>query len=142
LRADGEHGRWYKNSRLVTCIEDNESFLETCAALKPSAIFFFGRELLWAFTSRQLSREVESIFGAKVCGTNWLQKDVYFNGKARRRFRFGFQHYERLAVVALPHATGTQDVAHDYVEAFKPEMSEVIESWWVNHKEKLTKACS
>ncbi|MDQ3565247.1 MAG: hypothetical protein M3436_14295 [Pseudomonadota bacterium] len=124
------------------CVEDNESFLRTCAALKPGAIFFFGTELLCAFTSPQLCREVESVFGPKVGGTNWLQKDVYFNGKPRRRLRFGFQHYERLAVVALPHATGAQGVAHGYIEAFKPEMSEVIESWWIKHKEKLTKPWS
>ena len=120
------------------CIENNESFFQTCEALKPSVIFFIGRELPWAFTSPALSIRVESIFGARKGETRWLQKDVYFNGKPRRRFRFGFQQYEKLTVVVLPHATGAQGVADDYISEFKPEMSAVIDMWWAKHKEKLT----
>lgn len=120
------------------CISDNESFIQTCATLKPRVIFFFGRELLWAFTSPTLSTKVEPIFGTRKGEVRWLQKDVYFNGKPRRRLRFGFQQYEKLTVVALPHATGAQGVADDYIEAFKPEMSEAIGVWWERHKEKLT----
>lgn len=119
------------------CIEDHESFLLTCQTLKPKVIFFFGRELLWAFTSPTLGEKVESIFGSRVGKTQWIQKDVVFNGKARRRFRFGFQQYENLCVVALPHATAAQGVAHDYIEAFKPEMSEVIDAWWAQHEKEL-----
>jgi hypothetical protein len=63
---------------------------------------------------------------------------VYCNGKPRRRLRFGFQQYEKLTVVVLPHATGAHGVADDYIAAFKPEMSEVIGMWWAKHKEKLT----
>ena len=40
-------------------------------------------------------------------------------------------------VVVLPHATGAQGVASDYIEAFKPEMTEVVNAWWVKHEEKL-----
>lgn len=119
------------------CIEDNDSFLQTCQALKPGLIFFFGRELFLAFTSSALTSKVEHIFGARIGEPSWLQKEVYFNGKPRRRFRFGFQKYERLTVVVLPHATGAQGIASDYIEAFQPEMSEVIESWWIKHEEEL-----
>jgi len=121
------------------CIDGHDSFLETCNALKPGAIFFFGKELLWAFTSPALSQKIESIFGARAGEIKWLQKDVYHNGKPCRRFRFGFQQYEKLVVVALPHATGAQGIATDYIAEFKPEMSEVIDSWWAKHKEKLTR---
>lgn len=121
------------------CIEDHESFLETCSALKPGIIFFFGKELLWAFTSPALSTKVEIIFGARKGEIQWLQKDVYCNGKRRRRFRFGFQQYEELAVVALPHATGAKGIASDYIAAFKPEMSEIIDGWWARHEEALTR---
>jgi hypothetical protein len=120
------------------CIDDNESFFGTCLALKPAIIFFFGQELLCAFTSPQLNQKAESIFGKKIDGTEWLQKDVYFQGKKRRRFRFGFQRYEKLTIVSLPHATGAKGVANDYIKAFKPEMSAVISSWWLKHKQKLT----
>lgn len=120
------------------CIEDNEPFIQTCETLKPELIFFFGRELFWAFASPALSEKVEPIFGVRIGETRWLQKDVFFNGKPRRRLRFGFQQYEKLTVVVLPHATGAQGVASDYIEAFKPEMTEVIKAWWARHEEKLT----
>jgi hypothetical protein len=119
------------------CIKDNESFLKTCEVLKPRLIFFFGRELFWAFASSVLTSKVESIFGDRVGEVIWLQKEVYFNGKLRKRFRFGFQQYEKLTVVVLPHATGAKGVANDYIEAFKPEMTEVINAWWVKHEELL-----
>ena len=116
------------------CIEDNESFFQTCEALKPCVIFFFGRELLWAFTSPVLSTRVESIFGTRKGETRWLQKDVYFNGKPRRRLRFGFQQYEKLTVVLLPHATGAHGVADHYIAAYTPEKSEMIGMSWATHK--------
>lgn len=124
------------------CIEDNESFILTCETLKPELIFFFGRELFGAFASPALREKVEPIVGARVGETRWLQKDVFFNDKPRRRLRFGFQQYEKLTVVVLPHATGAQGVASDYIEAFKPEMTEVIKTWWVRHEEKLTRRSS
>jgi len=121
------------------CIEYHESFLKTCAALKPGVIFFFGKELLWAFTSPVLSQKLEPIFGARTGEIEWLQKNVYYNGRCCRRFRLGFQRYERLAVVALPHATGAKGIANDYIAAFKPEISDIIDDWWAKHKEKLTR---
>lgn len=120
------------------CIEDNESFIQTCETLKPELIFFFGRELFWAFDSTAIREKSEPIFGARLGETKWLQKEVFFNGKPRRPLRFGFQQYEKLSVVVLPHATGAQGVASDYIEAFKPEMAEVIKAWWIRHEEKLT----
>jgi hypothetical protein len=120
------------------CIADNESFFQTCEALKPRLIFFFGKELFWAFASPTLKKKVELIFGDPVGETRWLQKDVFYNGEPRRRFRFGFQQYEKLTVVVLPHATGAQGVASDYIEAFKPEMAELIGAWWDKHERKIT----
>lgn len=119
------------------CIKDSDSFMQTCAALKPSVIFFFGRDLIQAFNSKKLNDKVESIFGARNGEIVWHQKDIYSNGKLCRRFRFGFLNYERLTVVVLPHATGAQGIAVDYIEAFKPEMSAVIGAWWEKHKSKL-----
>lgn len=119
------------------CIKDNESFIHTCESLKPELLFFFGRELFWAFSSSALSERIESIFGKRCGETRWLQKNVFFNGKSRRRFRFGFQQYKKLTVVVLPHATGAQGVANDYIEAFKPEMAETINTWRVKHEGRL-----
>jgi len=122
------------------CIDNSSSFIQTCQVIRPRLIFLFSQELLWAFNSDQLSSKIEGIFGKRQGGTECKQKDVMHNGKPRRRLKFCFQSYENLEIVSMPHATGAQGVADDYIEAFKPEMREVIESWWHHHKKQLTKA--
>ena len=119
------------------CIDDSHSFINTCLALKPRLIFFFSQELLWAFNSSRLSEQIEGIFGKRKGSVECKQKDVIFNGKARRRFKFCFQSYENLKIVSMPHATGAQGIADDYIEAFKPEMREIIDSWWKEHQKQL-----
>jgi len=121
------------------CINDRDSFIETCSELKPRVIFFFSQEMLWAFNSNALSETVESIFGQKQGDTVCKQKTVLHNGKPRRRLKFCFQRYERVVVISMPHATGAHGIADDYIEAFKVEMSEIIDSWWHEHHKQLTK---
>ncbi len=57
------------------CIDDSESFIQTCSALKPELILFFSKELFWAFSSPSLREKLESIFGTRLGETRWLQKD-------------------------------------------------------------------
>jgi len=121
-------------SKEQACIDDANSFIRTCSVLRPRLIFFFSQALLWAFTSNQISQEIEGIFGKKQGGIQCKQKNVIYYGKLRRRLKFCFQSYENLEIISLPHATGAQGVADDYIEAFKPEMREIIESWWNHHE--------
>ena len=123
-------------------IEDSESFMKTCEKLQPRLLFFFSQDLLWAFMSSELSEKVESIFGKRVGGPVCKQNNVFKNGKKRTRFKFYFQTYEKLEIVAMPHATGAQGVAHDYIQSFSPEMRHIIESWWKAHEQWLENTCS
>ena len=121
------------------CISDSDSIMHTCEVLKPGLIFFFSRALFSAFASVALKPKIEDIFGRPLNEVKWKQKDVRFNGKLRRRFRFGFQDYEHLRVVVMPHATGAKGISNDYIEAFKQEMAGVIDPWWNHHREILKK---
>ena len=114
-------------------IHDADSFLETCAALKPEVVFLFSKQLMLALTDRTLAPKVEAIFGARVGAIDWRKKDV----SNRRKFLFGFQKYEGAMVVSLPHVTGAKGLANDYVAAFKPDISDVINPWWLHHQERL-----
>lgn len=116
------------------CIDDSDSFLTTCEALKPRLIFFFSQELLWAFNSEELRSRVESCFGKVTSPPKCVQKDVYYEGKPRTRFKFWFEEFEAVNVVAMPHATAARGLALDYIAAFKLEMSSVIGNWWSQHK--------
>lgn len=119
------------------CIAQCESFLATCAVLKPKVILFFGRELLWAFTSAALAPQVGAIFGQRLANTTHRKKDVYSNGMLRRRFEVAFQEFEHLSAVSLPHPTGSVGLADDYIAAFRPELSTIIERWWQCHRQML-----
>lgn len=123
-----------KDNEEKTFIDSSDDFINTCSELKPKLILFFGQELIKAFTSEQMSDKVEDIFGKKQGKCHPQQKDVVHNGKNRIRFTFFFQSYENLEIVAMPHATGAIGVADDYIKSFKPEMKEIIDSWWCNHK--------
>jgi hypothetical protein len=119
------------------CIDDHSDFIEVATLLRPKLIFFFGSGLLPAFTSNELHEKITGIFGSPLGQTSYLQKEVVFEGRKRRRFRFGFQNYENLAIVSCPHATGSQGLANDYIAAFKPEISQIIGSWWEKHSQAL-----
>jgi hypothetical protein len=116
-------------------IENADSFLNTCEKLQPKLVFFFSQDLLWAFESSELATRVEAIFGKKLSEPICKQKDVINNGKKRTRFKFHFQSYENLDIVAMPHATGAQGISHDYIKAFGPDMKKVINLWWEDHRQ-------
>ncbi len=127
---------------MKACIEDSDLFLETCEILKPKVICLFSKELMGAFNSAQLKPRVSEIFGFQIGTTNWIQKDVIDVGKNCRRFRFGFQKYEKATVISLPHATSSRGLADAYIADFKAEMSEILDNWWCEHKKKLTNGSS
>jgi len=116
------------------CVQDNDSFLETCESLKPKIIILFSKELFWAFNSDSLNARVKSIFGNKINNAEWLQKDVVVDGKKCIKFKVGFQKYERLNVISLPHATSARGLSDDYIASFKPEISQIINNWWSQHQ--------
>jgi hypothetical protein len=118
-----------------TLIENANSFLKTCEILQPKLIFFFSQDLLWAFQSSELATRVEAIFGKKISETICKQKDVITNGKKSTRFKFYFQSYDNLNIVAMPHATGARGISHDYIQAFSPDMEKIIDLWWDDHRQ-------
>jgi hypothetical protein len=114
------------------CIEDSESFLNTCEVLRPGLIVFFSQQLTWAFTSHELRARVEALFGPSQGPTEWIQEQV----PGCVRFRVGFHRYRDLQAVSLPHCTGAR-VADKYIEALEPRMRAVIDKWWHEHRELL-----
>ena len=125
------------------CIDDSDSFFETCRMLEPKVVFFFGSNLIHAFSSKQLSGKVESIFGSKKGEAKFFQKDIESGGKILRRFKIGFLNYENLSVVSFPHPTGSRGVDSEYIKSVKIEISLAIKGWWEEHKKRLeTYNCS
>lgn len=112
-----------------SCVDDAESFLNTCEELRPGLILFFSQELLYAFLSSELRPRVEALFGPVVGHTKRVQADV----PGVTRFNVRFQKFERLTAVSLPHATGARGVADAYIQALEPHVRPEIEAWWAEH---------
>lgn len=113
------------------CIENCESFLNTCKKLRPGLILFFGRELIWAFSHSLIASKIEGVFGQKLDTVQTIKKDILGpDGIKRKPFAVSFVKYERVTVVCLHHATGSKGLANDYIAAFKPELSYAIDGWW------------
>ena len=119
------------------CIDNADSFIETCSELKPKMIFFLSKEILHAFSSNELSSRIEGIFGKKLNDPKCETKDITHNGKPHNKFKFFFQSYEKLEIVSIPHPTGTRSLADDYIASFKPEMESKIANWWHSHQKLL-----
>ena len=116
------------------CIQDCDSFLQTCEFLNPKILMLFSKELFLAFNSDSLKPKVQSIFGNKINKAEWLQKNVVVDGKECIKFKVGFQKYEGLNVISLPHATSARGLSDDYIASFKPEISQIINNWWSQHQ--------
>lgn len=100
-------------------------FISCVGELKPNLIVFFGIEL---FDILQKSYVIERFkteagMGDIVSPKSIKQKPT--TSTKRKGFRVGFQSFEHGEIAAFPHASGCR-VSHQYIESFKPEMSERI----------------
>lgn len=114
------------------CIDDATSFLLTCDQLRPSAVLFFGRELMWAFSSGPLRPRVEAIFGSAQGPLERIDRPVV----GSKQFQMTRLRLERATVMAVPHATGAIGLTDAYIRA-QTEVAGELQSWWHAHQGRL-----
>ena len=105
----------------LTNKEQSENFLSHVEILDPSLIFFMGSSIIDILQTPKIMGRFESLLGRKASALRKVQKD--FPG---RRFKIGFQSFERCEVVSLPHPSGSHGVRDDYIALFKAEISPLI----------------
>jgi len=113
-------------------IDASSDFLLICKELKPSLIIFISTKLHEAFSSDDLSGQVEDIFGKRISSLEFKQNEVKnpLTGKNYIKFKIGFQKYEKVDIISLPHATGAQGLSHEYISSFKDDIRQIIDAWW------------
>lgn len=110
------------------CIRDSKNMVEHLSVLQPRLIILLSVSLLDALNSKEISSQVNEFLGAAQ-RPYVVKKDVVFGGKKLKRFRVGFQEFERASVIALPHPTGSIGISNDYISAFAPEISARIDAY-------------
>lgn len=109
------------------CIKNKIEFFSRLELLRPRLIFFFSVNLLDALNDPSCIEDAKKILGKKKQELIKIQKDVpLMSGKKCRRFRVGFQAFEKCEIVALPHPTGAKGINDAYISAFKDKIGPLI----------------
>lgn len=98
-----------------------DNFLFHVATLEPRVIFFLGIKQLECLQHPDVLPKFERIAGKSLGEPNFVQKP--FEGT---RFKVGFQNFENIRVIALPHPSGTIGLHDSYLSLFKDEIGSIL----------------
>lgn len=98
-----------------------ENFISHLQMLEPAVIFFFGSKMLEIMQDAAVLSQVQSIFGKMASEPIFETKE--FVGK---KFRVGFQNFERAKFICLPHPSGSRGLSDAYIELFRPEIDLIL----------------
>ena len=101
--------------------EQVENFLFHAQILDPSLIIFMGSAIIDVLQAREVMEGFVKTAGKQIAPLRKVQKE--FVG---RRFKIGFQTFERCEVVCLPHPSSSRGLSDDYMLLFKQEIGELI----------------
>lgn len=119
-QSESMNGRYH----LLTEPVQIDNFILHIETLQPRLIIFFGMELSRCLNHADVRLRFEKIAGKALFEPDAKVKDV----EGCRKYRFIFQDFENCRTVCLPHPSNAA-ISREYLEAFKPEMSELI-AWY------------
>ncbi|MFZ3262149.1 MAG: hypothetical protein WA135_14845 [Thiobacillus sp.] len=101
-----------------------KNFIAHIEHFRPRLILFFGSEMTKILNNKKALEPFVSIMGP-------VTKDLHFPSKAfsGKRFKVGFQSFERCKVVSLPHPSGSHGLNDDYIKLFSSEIGELIQEF-------------
>ncbi len=105
----------------LTAPEQIENFIFHVEALRPRLIFFMGSQIIDILQDESVLPRFSSIMGKPVSSPRKIQKP--FDG---RRFRIGFQDFEKCKIVSLPHPSGTRGLSDNYISLFTDEIGSLL----------------
>lgn len=105
----------------LTNQEQIENFIFHIKKFTPSLILFMGSEIINILQDSSVKHRFEEILGQAESSPAKVQKP--FSG---RRFKIGFQKFEKCQVVSLPHPSSSRGLKDDYIMQFAPEIGQLI----------------
>lgn len=98
-----------------------DNFITHIETLKPSVILFLGSKMLSLLQHSSVIKRFEAVVGKRLTEPSVVTKP--FEGK---RFKVGFQKFEKTEVVCLPHPSGSHGLNDAYISLFSDEIGSVI----------------
>lgn len=98
-----------------------KNFIFHVKELDPSLVLFMGSAMIDVLQSEAVMREFVGVVGRQTSPLQKVQKE--FRG---RRFRVGFQGFERCNVVSLPHPSSSRGLNNEYIQLFGAEIGNFI----------------
>lgn len=107
------------NKFLYACNIDN--FLNHVKEYMPVVLIFMGSRLINCLQHMSVKNRFIEIFGNEIEYLKLITKN--YNG---RKFRIGFQAFERIAIISLPHPSGSRGLSDNYIKLFESEVSAIL----------------
>ncbi len=104
--------------------KNSGNFLSLMDAFRPSILIFMGAKQIHFLQNPIIKNHFSKIFGIEVSPLCIRSKP--FEG---RKFKIGFQGFERVIVVSLPHPSGTRGLSDNYIKLFAPEINEILDQY-------------
>jgi hypothetical protein len=106
--------------------EQVENFLYHVRTLQPRLILFFGSKMIEILQDSRVIKPFQEIVGriVPIDGKPFVLRQKEFEGK---RFKVGFQDFEKCKVVCLPHPSSSVGLANAYIVLFKDEIGSRIQ---------------
>ena len=99
-----------------------ENFIDHIEIFRPKLIFFMGSSLIEALQNDQVLKKFEKHVGPRKTTPCFPNKP--FTG---RKFKIGFQSFEKCNIVSLPHPSGSRGLNDEYIKLFTDDISPLIE---------------
>jgi hypothetical protein len=99
------------------CVRNLGNFEFHMERLRPKLLLFTSVALLDALNSPSCIGAARRVFGWGP-RPDVLTRSIEVAGKRHKRFRVGFQKFERVQIIALPHPSGSRGLSDEYIAAF------------------------
>lgn len=99
-----------------------KNFIDHVKHFRPKLIMFFGTAMANILNDKRALEPFVNIMGSITENLHFPSK--IFDGK---KFKVGFQSFEKCRVVFLPHPSGSRGLNDDYIKLFSPEISDCIQ---------------
>lgn len=104
--------------------ENIDNFIHHIEVLKPKVLILMGSELInYLQNPAVLPKFIE------IMGEITKPKDVVQKESAHTRFKVQFQSFKNCQVIGFPHPSGSHGISYDYIELFRPEMTEILSKY-------------
>jgi len=102
--------------------ENSTNFLAHMREFFPALIIFLGTRQLECLQNETVLPAFKAIFGEETSPLRW-ETDDRFSG---RKFRIGFQKFQNVSIISLPHPSGTMGLSDEYVSLFAEKIGREI----------------